>query len=283
MLQRLHLVLCVFVPMLAVTLGCVEAPAPEAPPPTAPPPAPVGFDLTTARTVDLSWAYGDDTLYWPSSPSDFELHELAHGVNAQGFFYAANTLCTPEHGGTHLDAPIHFAEGAWTAEQIPVDRFIAPAIMIDVSVQAAVDADYRLTLADVEAWETVHGPIPPGSVVLLRTGWDARWPDRLAYFGDDTPGDASNLHFPSYGAEATERLIERGVLGLGVDTPSIDHGPSTDFPVHRLSAAENIYGLENLRALDQVPPTGAWVLALPMKITGGSGGPARVVALVSEA
>ena len=238
------------------------------------------LDLATARVVDLSWSYGEDTLYWPTSPSAFELEELAHGVTEGGWFYSANRLSTPEHGGTHLDAPIHFHDDVWTAAEIPVERFVRPAVVIDVAAKAAEDADYQLSAEDVAAWEKAHGPVPEGAIVLLRTGWDARWPDRLAYLGDDTPGDASKLHFPSYGEAATRVLVERGVVGLGVDTASIDPGNSKTFPVHRVAAADNVFGLETLRGLGELPPTGAWVAALPMKIEGGSGGPARVVALV---
>ena len=245
---------------------------------STPPP----FDLATAKVVDLSHTYGADTLYWPTSPSAFELKELAHGVSEGGWFYSANLLCTPEHGGTHLDAPIHFHDDVWTSEQIPAERFVRPVVVIDVSEQAAADPDYVLSLGDLGAWESEHGAVPAGAIVLLRTGWDARWPDRLAYLGDDTPGDASNLHFPSFGEEAAKLLVERGVYGLGVDTASIDSGNSTTFPVHRVAAAQNVFGLENLRGLSQLPVTGAWIAALPMKIEGGSGGPARVVAFVAE-
>lgn len=240
------------------------------------------LDLASARVIDLSHTYGKDTLYWPTSPSDFELEELAHGVTEGGWFYSANLLCTPEHGGTHLDAPIHFHDDVWSAEQIPADRFVRPAVVIDVSQKAAENADYVLTPDDLAAWEARHGTVPAGAIVLLRTGWDSRWPDRLAYLGDDTPGDASKLHFPSFGEAAAKVLVARGVVGLGVDTASIDPGNSKTFPVHRVAAAENVFGLENLRALGELPPTGAWVAALPMKIEGGSGGPARVVALVAE-
>ena len=240
------------------------------------------LDLANARVIDLSHTYGKDTLYWPTSPSDFELRELAHGVTPGGWFYSANLLCTPEHGGTHLDAPIHFHDDVWTSEEIPVERFVRPAVVIDVAEKAAKSADYVLTVGDVEDWEGRHGEVPPGSIVILRTGWDAKWPDRLAYLGDDTPGDASRLHFPSFGEEAAKLLVKRGVFGLGVDTASIDPGNSKTFPVHRVAAAENVFGLENLRGLSELPATGAWIAALPMKIEGGSGGPARVVALVAK-
>lgn len=240
-------------------------------------------DLATAEVVDLTHAYDEKTLYWPTSPSTFQLTELSKGKTPGGWFYAANSFCTPEHGGTHLDAPIHFAEGRRTADQIPIRQLIAPAVVIDVSHQASENPDYRLTAADVQSWEQRNGRIPAGAIVLLRTGWSARWPDRKRYLGDDKPGDASNLHFPSYGMEAAELLVkERKVGGLGVDTASIDHGPSKDFIVHQIAAAAEVVGLENLTGLDRLPETGAWVIALPMKIAGGSGGPVRVVALLGR-
>jgi kynurenine formamidase len=244
---------------------------------------PAAPDLATAEIVDLTHPFDEKTLYWPNAPSNFQLTKLHAGKTPAGFFYAANSFCAPEHGGTHLDAPIHFAEGHPTADQVPVRQLIAPAVVIDVSRQASSDPDYRLTAADVQAWEARNGRIPAGAIVLLRTGWSSRWPDRKRYFGDDKPGDTSNLHFPSYGKEAAELLVrERKVGALGVDTASIDHGPSQDFLVHQVAAAADVPGLENLADLDRLPETGAWILALPMKIAGGSGGPVRVVALLGR-
>jgi kynurenine formamidase len=258
-----------------VLLAAAVPPAPTQPGPTT------TVDLATAELIDLTHTFDSTTLYWPTSPTTFELQRLHFGPTPAGFFYAANTFCAPEHGGTHLDAPVHFAEGGATADRIPLRQLLAPAVVLDVSARAAADADYRLTLADVAAFEAAHGRIPAGAIVLLRTGWSARWPDRKRYFGDDRPGDAANLHFPSYGAEAATLLVgERRVGALGVDTASIDYGPTRDFPVHRLSAAAGVPGLENLTALERLPATGAWVLALPMKIGSGSGGPLRAVALV---
>ena len=239
------------------------------------------IDLERVRIVDLTHSFDEHTVYWPTSPSGFVLERLAFGPTPGGWFYASNAIRAPEHGGTHLDAPIHFFEGRRTVDSIPLDQLIGGAFVIDVSARAAGNPDLRLTARDVLDFEARHGRIPRGAIVLLRTGWSSRWPDRRAYLGDDTPGDASRLRFPSFGEEAARLLVEeRGVAGLGVDVASIDYGRSTDFIVHRIAAEHNVYGLENLTGLDALPPVGATVIALPMKIGGGSGGPVRVVALV---
>ena len=238
-------------------------------------------DLATATVVDLTHAFDEKTIYWPTSPSAFELKSLAYGPTPGGWFYSSNTFCTPEHGGTHLDAPIHFAKDGLTADRLPVRRLIAPAAVLDVRTRTASDADYRLSLEDVHAWEKLHGAIAAGTIVLLETGWSTRWPDKKAYLGDDTPGDASKLHFPSYGKEAAEYLVrERKAGALGVDTASIDYGASRDFIVHQIANGAGVPGFENVTGLDALPATGAWIVALPMKIAGGSGGPLRIVALL---
>jgi kynurenine formamidase len=239
------------------------------------------LDIAAYDIVDMTHPLNEQTLFWPTSPTTFKLERLAHGPTPGGYFYAANAFSMPEHGGTHLDAPIHFAESGHTTDAIPLERLVAPGIVIDVTQRAGADPDYRLSAADVEAWEREHGRIPNGVIVLLRTGWSQRWPDRKSYLGDDTPGDASKLHFPSYGDDAARVLVEqRRVAALGADVASIDYGRSTDFMVHRIAAAANVPGLENLTALDRLPVTGAVVIALPVKIEGGSGGPVRVIALV---
>jgi kynurenine formamidase len=239
------------------------------------------FDLSTYRLVDLTHSYNADTLYWPTATTRFELTELAHGQTEGGYFYSAYSLSTPEHGGTHLDAPVHFSANGWPNDAIPLESLIAPGVVIDVTSKAAADRNYRLTVEDVQEFEARHGRIEPGTIVLLETGWSSRWPDALSYLGDDTPGDASRLSFPSYGADAARLLVEqRNVVMLGVDTASIDYGPSQDFMVHRIAAARNVVGLENLMNLGALPATGFTLLALPIKVEGGSGGPVRVVALV---
>ena len=239
-----------------------------------------GLDLSRYRMIDLTQPFNAQTIYWPTSPTSFRLERLASGKTPGGYFYSANAFASPEHGGTHLDAPIHFSEVGRTADIIPLTQLIAPAVVIDISARAATNQDYVLSLADVARFERENGRIAPGSIVLLRTGWSRRWPNKRAYLGDDTPGNASRLHFPSFGPHAVRLLIDRQVAALGVDAASIDNGASTDFQVHRMAAAVNVPGFENLTNLDRLPPKGAIVIALPMKIQGGSGGPLRAVALV---
>jgi kynurenine formamidase len=239
------------------------------------------IDLRSSRLIDLTHSFNAQTIYWPTSPSSFKLDRLSYGRTEGGYFYSANTFATPEHGGTHLDAPIHFAERGHTVDKLPLENLLGPAVVIDISRQASADPDYRLTRADVLAFERRHGRIQTGSIVIIRTGWSTRWPDRKRYLGDDTPGDASGLRFPSFGEDAARLLVEqRGAKALGADVASIDYGQSKDFIVHRIAAARNVPGLENLTNLSELPPKGATVIALPMKIEGGSGGPVRVIALV---
>ena len=251
-------------------------------PPPEEPATPITPDaVANWRTIDLSHAYGADTLYWPTDTRGFDLETLAEGHTEAGYFYAAKQFATAEHGGTHLDAPVHFAEGGDDVASIPLDRLILPGVVIDVSEQAAADADYLVTAGDIGAWEEQHGPVPAGSAVLIRTGWPARWPDALAYLGDDTPGDAGDLHFPGVGEDAARLLIEeRGIGLLGIDTASVDYGQSTDFIVHQIGGAAGVPNLENVADLSELPPTGFLLVALPMKIEGGTGAPVRIVALV---
>ena len=237
------------------------------------------IDLRTATLVDLTHPFDATTLYWPTSPSAFELTTLAAGPTPGGYYYSSYKVCTPEHGGTHLDAPVHFSEKGRDTAAMPLSQLIAPAVVIDVTTKTS-DPVYRVSREDVEAFEAAHGRIAPGTIVLVRTGWSRLWPDRKAYLGDDTPGDASKLRFPGYGEDAVRLLVERRVALLGIDTASIDYGPSKDFLAHRAGAAANVGNLENLTNLDRLPPTGAIVIALPMRIAGGSGGPLRAVAIV---
>jgi len=239
------------------------------------------IDFAKSNIVDLTHPYNEKTIFWPTSPIKFEHKQLAYGDTVGGYFYSAYSFAMPEHGGTHLDAPIHFFKDKKTSEQIPLKKLIAPAVILDVSEKAKQDRNYRLTLADIQTFEKKHGKIAEGISFLLRTDWSDHWPNTKAYLGDDTPGDASKLSFPSFGVEAIKFLVHQRKVGLiGVDTASIDYGKSSDFLVHRIISEANIPALENLTNLASLPATGSLLIALPTKIEGGSGGPARVVAIV---
>ncbi len=250
-----------------------------------PDPAAVIADLFTgagAEWIDMSYAYDESTIFWPTARA-FDLEVVSAAVTEAGYYYAANNFCTAEHGGTHLDAPIHFAEGRHTADQIPIGRLVGAAAVVDVSEAAAADPDYQVGVGDLEAWETEHGRIQDGSILLLRTGWGERWPDREGYLGTARSGAEAvpELHFPGLHPDAARWLVEnRRIDALGIDTPSIDYGQSTRYESHQILFAQNIPAFENVAALDRLPATGAYVVALPMKIGGGSGGPLRMVGVV---
>ena len=237
------------------------------------------LDLDTARVIDLTHPFDATTIYWPTA-KPFALETVAGGVTPGGYWYAANNFCAAEHGGTHLDAPVHFAQGRWTADQIPLARLIGPAVVVDLREKAARDPDALLARDDLARFESRHGPIPTAAIVLVHTGWADRWPDRARYLG--TAGsDATRLHFPGVSAEAARWLTTaRGIHAIGIDTASIDHGPSRDFGAHRVLGNANVPIFENLTGLDALPPRGALFIGLPMKIGGGSGGPLRAVAVL---
>jgi kynurenine formamidase len=237
------------------------------------------LDIDPAKVVDLSYGFGPETVYWPTARR-FALEVVAHG-DAGGHWYEANNFCAAENSGTQLDAPAHFARDGATVDHVPVTAGIGPLVRIDVSAAAANDADYRLSADDVRAWEAVYGRIPRGAIVVMYSGWGTRWPDRKRYLGTDVPGDTAHLHFPGFSKEAAELLVhEREINAIGVDSASMDYGPSQDFIVHQVINGANKPAFENLANLDHVPPHGATLIALPMKIEGGSGAPVRAIALL---
>ena len=234
----------------------------------------------TIKVVDLTYTFDERTVYWPNNKS-FHRENTAHGPNAEGKWYASGAFSASEHGGTHMDAPNHFAESGISLEAIPVDQLLGPAIVIDIREQCSQNSDYELSIEDIEKWEERFGRIEPTTLVLLRTGWEKFWPDPTRYLGSSTPGDPMTLHFPGFSSEATKFLVhQRNIRGVGIDTASIDPGQSRDFPAHRILSEANRYALENVASLQKVPPRGAMVYALPMKIKGGTGGPVRILAVI---
>jgi kynurenine formamidase len=233
-----------------------------------------------ARIVDLTYPFDEKTIYWPTATTGFVHDTVYAGKTEGGFYYSAYKLSAPEHGGTHLDAPVHFAEGKSTADTVPLSRLVGTAVVVDVRAAAEKDADYRVTRTDLETFEQARGAIEPGAIVLIRTGWGARWPDKKRYLGDDRPGHAESLHFPGIGEDAARALTARRVGAVGIDTASVDHGPSKDFIAHQVLLGADIPAFENVASLEELPPRGALVIALPMKIRAGSGGPLRIVAVL---
>lgn len=237
------------------------------------------FDGSGGEWIDLTHAFSEDSIYWPTDTRGFELEELAHGHTEGGWFYSSYRFSGAEHGGTHLDAPIHFAEGRHTSDEVPLERLIGPAAVVDVSDRA--HSDYRISVEDFERWEAEHGRLPEGAIVLGRTGWEDRYDDRAAYLGTEMTGAEAvpELHFPGLHPDAARWLVEeRDIAAFGLDTPSIDYGQSQDFRAHVILYERNIPGFENVTNLGELPAVGSFVVALPMKIAGGSGGPLRIVA-----
>ncbi|MBI2686998.1 MAG: cyclase family protein [Acidobacteria bacterium] len=238
-----------------------------------------GQAIDPAKIVDLTYAYNKDTIYWPNAQG-FQHRKDVWKRTPQGYWYAAGGFSTDEHGGTHMDAPIHFAEGKLTLEAVPVSKLVGPVVVIDISAACAKERDYRATPADVSAFEKKHGPIRKGSIVLFKTGWGKFWPRRKEYLGSDVPGDTAHLHFPGILPAAAALLVSRGVAGVGIDTASTDYGPSVKFETHQVLSESNVYGLENVANIERLPATGATLIAAPMKIENGSGGPVRLLAIL---
>jgi kynurenine formamidase len=233
-----------------------------------------GIATGKTRVIDLSYAISDQLVPWPGDEKWFAAESHAT-IERNGYF--TRSFWMLEHYGTHLDAPAHFAPGKATVDEIPVKHLFGPAVLIDVRGDGAQDADYQVPPQRVAAWERAHGRIPEGAIVLLRTGWAARWPDAQRYRNQDTQGI---MHFPGFSAGAAALLIERKVSGLGCDTMSVDHGASGDFAVHHMALGAGLYHLENLTNLGDVPETGAYLVVAPIKLQGGSGGAVRVFAIV---
>ena len=232
--------------------------------------------------VDLTHAFDTNSVYWPTA-EPFKLETDFEGMTEKGYYYSAYRYSAAEHGGTHLDSPVHFAKGRHTVDQIPLQQLIGTAVVVDVTRQCAANADYQIIVADFQNWERRNGRIAPGTIVLLRTGFGKYYPDRKKYLGTEERGaDAvAKLHFPGLDPVAARWLTQnRSIKAIGLDTPSIDYGQSTLFESHRILFEKNIPAFENVANLEQLPLKGFSVIALPMKIKGGSGGPLRIVALL---
>ena len=234
------------------------------------------------RIVDLTYAFDQNSVYWPTA-EQFKLETDFEGVTDKGYFYSAYRYSAAEHGGTHLDSPVHFAKGHYTVDQLPLEQLMGSAIVIDVTAQCAKNPDYLVSVADIESWEKSNGRIPAGTIVLLRTGFGKFYPDRKRYLGTEERGAeaVAKLHFPGLDPAAARWITQnRAIKAIGLDTASIDYGQSQLFETHRTLFEKNIPAFENVANLDQLPAKGFSVIALPMKIKGGSGGPLRIIAIL---
>jgi kynurenine formamidase len=248
------------------------------------PAVPAATAFPSGEIVDLSHAYDSQAIFWPTAEA-FRLEKVADGVTPAGYYYASNNFFTSEHGGTHIDAPVHFAQGHQSVDQIPLDHLIGRAIVIDVAEASSRNADYQVSVDDFQRWEAAHGQIPRDAIVLLRTGFARHWPDAARYLGTAERGEAAvaKLHFPGLHPDAAKWIVaNRPIKAIGLDTASIDYGQSTRYESHQILYGRDIPAFENLASLERLPATGAHIVALPMKIKGGSGAPLRVIALLPQ-
>lgn len=233
-----------------------------------------------SKVIDLTYNFDEQTIYWPTA-QPFKWEKEAWGESAGGYWYTAARYAASEHGGTHLDSPIHFGKGKNTIDEIPLSQLIGAAVVIDIAPRCAQNPDYVMRVSDVTDWEKKHGAVPEGAIVLVHTGWGKYWPNKKQYLGSDTPGDTTHLHFPGISREAANYLTtQKRISGIGIDTASIDCGQSKDFIAHQIFNGANIYGLENVANLERLPAVGATLIVLPMKIKGGTGGPVRIIAVL---
>jgi len=238
--------------------------------------------LSSGKWIDLSYDFSDKTLYWPTA-NGFRLDTSFVGTTPAGFYYEAFNYSAAEHGGTHLDAPAHFAKGKWSTDEVPVDKLVGEAVVIDVSESTLKNADYLISVEDIEAWEKKNGKLADDIIILFRTGFGTFYPDAKKYLGTEEKGAeaVAKLHFPGIDPNAAAWLVKnRKIKAVGLDVASVDYGQSKDFKTHQVLYGQNIPGFENVANLDKLPIKGSFIIAMPMKIKNGSGGPLRIIAWV---
>jgi kynurenine formamidase len=238
--------------------------------------------LQHCRWVDLTYSFEESSVYWPTN-IPFHHDTVSYGMTAKGYFYSSFKFSAEEHGGTHFDAPIHFCANMNTIEKVPLKQLNGPGVVVNVTDKSAKDRDYLISIEDFKDWEKKHGQIPEGSMVLIYTGYGKYYNDPEKYLGTNLKGPQaiSHLHFPGLSPEAAQWLVDnRKINGVGLDTPSIDYGQSSEFMTHRILCNHSMTMYENVANLDQLPAAGSYIIALPMKIKGGSGSPLRIIAII---
>lgn len=240
--------------------------------------------IRNSRVIDLTHPFDEQTIYWPTEKG-FLLEKGQAGLTPKGYFYSANRFAAAEHGGTHLDAPIHFFKDRRTVDAIPLEQLVGEGVAIDVRKKCADNSDYQIGIEDLRAWETERRRQLVDVIVLINTGYSHRWPKRKEYLGTDAHGPqaVAELHFPGLAPEAARWLVEeRHIKAVGIDTASIDFGQSTHFESHVRLCERNVPIFENLADLERLPDGPFVIVALPMKIAGGSGAPLRIAAICPE-
>ncbi len=233
----------------------------------------------SSKIIDLTYPFNQETIYWPTERG-FHLEKFFYGITPEGYFYSAYHFCAPEHGGTHIDAPRHFSKLGRTVDKIPMTQLMGNAVVIHVEKQVENHPDYAISLADIQAFEKQYRPLNTQDIVLFYTGWGKYWHDKKQYLGTDKFGDVKNLHFPGLSPEAARYLVTKRVKAVGLDTPSLDPGISSDFQAHQIILRANLFGIENVAYLDKLPAIGTKLIVAPMKIENGSGAPTRIYALL---
>lgn len=245
----------------------------------------VGEKPSKGKLLDMTYPFGDDSIYWPTGNS-FKSVKVFWAINDRGWWYASNDYSANEHGGTHADAPVHFAQKGRTIDQVPLQEWIGPAVKIDVTKQCTADRDYLLKVEDIKNYEKKYGKIPAGAWVIMYTGIGTRfYPDKKKVLGTDKTGPEAvkHLSFPAFSVESVKYLLkECHITGIAIDTPSIDYGKSVDFLVHRELFAADKLAVENIANLDKLPSKGAMLYVVPMLIKNGTGAPARIFAVLPE-
>lgn len=229
-----------------------------------------------ASVIDLTYPLNEKNAHWPiGNYAPFKYEAIATIKKDKVF---SGKYSTPEHLGTHIDAPNHFELHQPSVDQIPFEQLVGHAVVINITDKGEKNADYVLSASDILSWEKANGVIPNGSIVLLNTGWNKRWSNFEHYKNADECG---RMHFPGYSREAASFLVEkREIKGIGIDTLSGDCGNCSDFAVHHMINGAGKFILENVANLDKLPPKGATLIIAPIKIEGGSGGQCRIWAVL---
>jgi kynurenine formamidase len=234
--------------------------------------APIPWEM-----VDMTYVFDETTLNWPTQKK-FEMRVIMNETTSDGYWLQLEEYSSAIHAGTHMDAPCHFVLGKWCVDDIPLERLSGPAAVVDITDKVRENPDATVSVNDLKDWESISGRSLNGTIVVMRSGWGRRWGDREAYIGT-LGNDTKDMHFPGMSPKAAQWLVDnRDVYGVASESLSLDAGQNNAFMAHRILLGNNIYGLENVANVEEIPIVGAYIYASPMKLGRGSGAPTRIVA-----